>query len=115
MITLVSFGYKFGAPPDTVHVHDCRKLRNPHNEPGLRESDGRDPAVKTFVERSKGFAAIYETAKAEAKGFGQITIAFGCYGGRHRSVALAELLHEDLKRAGHDVRVRHRELEKAEA
>jgi len=115
MITLVSFGYKFGPPPDTPYVHDCRGLRNPHREPGLRESDGADPAVKTFVERSKGFAAIYETAKAEAKGFGQITIAFGCFGGRHRSVAMAELLHEDLERAGYDVRFQHRDLTKDES
>jgi len=113
MIRLISFGYRDGPPPEAHHVFDCRKLANPHNEPGLRAYDGRDACIKTFVEHSRGYSDIHVKARFYATEDPNAIIAFGCYGGRHRSVAVAELLAMTLKYYPHTVE--HRDLKKVEA
>ncbi len=110
MLRLISFGYKAGPPPNATHVLDCRKLKNPHFEPALRDLDGRTPQVQTFVEESPGYYGIFVAARHEACSRPDAMLAFGCYGGRHRSVACAELLALALRGEGHVVEVVHREL-----
>jgi len=110
-IRLISFGFKNGAiPSGETFVFDCRALANPHHQQALRPLTGLDYAVKAFVARSEGFDDLYAKAKFHALGYADPTIAFGCFGGRHRSVALAELLAEDLRAMKHQVQVTHREL-----
>ena len=108
MLRLISFGYRAGPPPNATHVFDCRKLKNPHFEPALRDLDGRTPQVQTFVEHSNGYSDIHVKAKFYATTEPDAVIAFGCYGGRHRSVACAELLALSL--AGRPFAIEHREL-----
>ncbi len=113
MIRITSFGFRAGGAPAPAFVFDCRGLKNPHFEPALRDLDGTSPAVKTFVEKSQGFNDLYAQAKFHAITYAEPHVAFGCFGGRHRSVASAELLAEDLRLHGHQVEVTHRELAKA--
>ena len=115
MLRLISFGYKVGPPPNATHVFDCRKLKNPHFEPALRDLDGRTPQVQTFVEHSRGNYDIHVKAKFYATTEPDATIGFGCYGGRHRSVACAELLALALRGEGYEVEVVHRELAEVSA
>lgn len=108
MITLTSFSFKKGVP-SVDHVFDCRTIQNPHHVPSLRELTGRDEAVQTFVERS---AAANDIATQAARRImeGAESLAFGCYGGRHRSVAVAEIIGKSLKRYNIEHVIVHREL-----
>jgi UPF0042 nucleotide-binding protein len=117
--TVVSFGYKHGLPLDVDIVLDCRFLPNPHWEEELRPQTGLDPAVRHFVMRqpeTKAFMAKLEDLldlllpAYEAEGKSYLTIALGCTGGRHRSVALAEEVATHLKRSGRAPTVTHRDL-----
>ena len=108
MIRLISFGYRDGPPPEAQHVFDCRKLANPHYDPALRPLDGRSPQVQTHIEHSKGYSDIHVKARFYATEDPNAIIAFGCYGGRHRSVAVAELLAMTLKYYPHTIE--HRDL-----
>jgi UPF0042 nucleotide-binding protein len=119
-IHVVSFGYKHGVPSGADLVFDVRFLPNPYFEPGLREQDGRDPEVETFLfaheqttellDRLEGFLG-YLLPHYATEGKSNLTIAIGCTGGRHRSVAIARHVGERL-RAVHDrVRVSHRDVE----
>jgi len=111
-VKVSSFSWKHGAPPsDAGYVVDCRPMRNPHHSPELRPLDGRHKDVQTFVKgdpRSKGLldAAAHEAANGHH-------VAFGCFGGRHRSVAMAELAAERLRQGGHSVELTHVALENA--
>lgn len=107
MIKLISFGHKIGEPPADTHV-DCRPLKNPHYVTQLRTMDGRDAEVQTFVAADYRTPGMLKSVLSRAKD-GQ-KIAFGCYGGRHRSVSIAELVGEALKAQGHEVEIFHREL-----
>jgi UPF0042 nucleotide-binding protein len=117
--TVVSFGYKYGLPVDADIVIDCRLLPNPHWIPDLRPLNGLDPDVRDYVFAQEGAVPFvdayadllrrYEAGyRREGKHFA--TIAVGCTGGKHRSVAIAEELAGRLRADGVDVRIVHRDL-----
>ncbi len=119
--TVVSFGYKHGVPLDVDLVLDCRFLPNPHWEEELRPQTGLDGPVRAFVLRqpeTKAFLAKLEDLldlllpAYTAEGKSYLTIAFGCTGGRHRSVAIAEEVATHLRRTGHRPTVTHRDLDR---
>jgi RNase adapter protein RapZ len=118
-IAIESFGYKFGLPLDADIIMDVRFLPNPHWEEALRPLTGHDPAVRDFVlERSQAskfldeFEAMMVTLVPayEAEGKSYLTIAMGCTGGRHRSVAVAEDLTSRLRARGIAVTTGHRDI-----
>jgi UPF0042 nucleotide-binding protein len=120
VITLLSFGFKYGLPVDADLVFDVRCLPNPHFVPTLRRRTGRDRAVVEFMERDTGTRAFmdrleeyvrYVVPYYVAEGKSYLTIAVGCTGGRHRSVMIAERLRRALAGLGTArVRVRHRDI-----
>jgi UPF0042 nucleotide-binding protein len=121
VVTLLSFGYRYGVPPAAELLFDVRFLPNPHFEPELRPRTGLDDDVARYVlehERSKellerlsGFLD-WLLARYDAEGKAYLTIGVGCTGGRHRSVAIATALAERLRASGREVNVQHRDLEK---
>ncbi|MBX6769150.1 MAG: RNase adapter RapZ [Actinomadura rubrobrunea] len=117
--TVVSFGYKYGLPVDADLVVDCRFLPNPHWVPELRPKTGRDAAVRDYVLAQRGakefLDAYTEVLRLLAEGYERegkhyVTLAVGCTGGKHRSVAIAEQLGARLRNEGIDVQVAHRDL-----
>jgi RNase adapter protein RapZ len=120
-VSVHSFSYKRGMPRGLDMVFDCRFLRNPYWEDALRDRDGRDPEVadyvssdprfEPFLERLYGLTELLLPAHAE-EGKAHLAIGFGCTGGQHRSVMMAETLAETLAQAGWQVSKRHRELER---
>jgi UPF0042 nucleotide-binding protein len=120
VMTVVSFGYKYGLPVDADLVFDVRCLPNPYFVPGLRRRTGRDRAVAAFMERdasTRGFMdrleeyVKYVVPFYIAEGKSYLTVAIGCTGGRHRSVMIAERLKRALAETpGVRVRVRHRDV-----
>ncbi|MCW2885283.1 MAG: RNase adapter protein RapZ [Streptosporangiaceae bacterium] len=117
--TVVSFGYKYGLPVDADLVVDCRFLPNPHWVPELRAQNGRDEAVRDYVLSQRGakeFLDAYTevlrllTEGYEREGKHYVTLAVGCTGGKHRSVAMTEQLAARLRDEGLDVQVAHRDL-----
>lgn len=120
-LSVQSFSYKRGLPRGVDMVFDCRFLTNPHWEPALRAFDGRIPAVVEHIEADPRFAPFFDrvhdlvASLLEAfvdEGKASLTIAFGCTGGRHRSVAMAERMAKTLAEQGWRVSKRHRELER---
>ena len=120
-VTVNSFSYKRGLPRGVDMVLDVRFLRNPYWEPGLRDGDGRDAAVAGYIRQDPRFAAFFSKVVELAQmllpayvdeGKAHFSIAFGCSGGQHRSVALAEMLGKALAEEGWQVSIRHRELER---
>jgi UPF0042 nucleotide-binding protein len=123
LVTFVSFGFKFGVPTEADMVLDARFLPNPHWVPELRPLTGLDQEVSEFVvARPESYGFIERVAAlvlylvpfylAEQKT--QLVVAIGCTGGRHRSVALAEVLAASLdKDAQVRTRVRHRDVERS--
>jgi UPF0042 nucleotide-binding protein len=120
-VTLVSFGFRFGIPTHADMVLDVRFLPNPYFIPELKPYPGTDPRVsgfvlgqpdaKAFLERLADlFAFLLPRYRAEGKSY--LTIAIGCTGGKHRSVALAAAFAEKLEAGGQPVRLWHRDLEK---
>ena len=116
-LNIVSFGYKYGLPVDADLVADCRFLPNPHWVPELRPLSGLDASVRDYVLGQPGasaflaaYLAVLEVSLAgfEREGKRYVTLAIGCTGGKHRSVAMAEQLAARL--AGRDVTVSHRDL-----
>ena len=102
-------------------MFDCRFLNNPHWEADLRALDGRDPKVQDYVAADPLYAGFFEkvrdlvlfTLPAHlAEGKTHLAIGFGCTGGQHRSVTLAEKMGDSLAEAGWQVSKRHRELER---
>ena len=120
-VTLVSFGFKHGAPFDADLVFDVRFLPNPHFVEGLRPLDGRDPRVREFIlkhedsremlQRLEGFLGFVLPAY-QREGKAYLTVAVGCTGGRHRSVALVEELRGFLDRLGLAATVVHRDMDR---
>jgi UPF0042 nucleotide-binding protein len=117
--TVVSFGYKYGLPVDADLVVDCRFLPNPHWVPELRPLTGQDPAVRDYVlsrSGAKEFLDAYTevlrllAAGYEREGKHYVTIAVGCTGGKHRSVAITEQLAARLRDESIDAQVVHRDL-----
>ena len=117
--TVMSFGYKYGLPVDADVVIDCRLLPNPHWVDELRPLNGLDAPVRDYVfaqegatEFIDGYAALlrrYEEGYLH-EGKHYATVAVGCTGGKHRSVAVAEELAARMRGDGVDVRVVHRDL-----
>lgn len=123
-ITLTSFSYKRGLPTSADLVFDCRFLRNPHWDAALRPEDGRSPEVQAYIATDPRFTAFRDQVVAmadlllpafEAEGKSHLTIAFGCTGGQHRSVAMTEILSAHLAEKGWPVSKRHREVEQRRA
>ncbi len=119
-VTVLSFGFKYGLPADADLVADCRFLPNPFWVPELRPKTGLDPEVSDYVFQQDGAQEFVESyAKALApvlRGYQQenkrhATIAVGCTGGKHRSIAIAQQLAQDLRKVpGVAVSVKHRDL-----
>jgi UPF0042 nucleotide-binding protein len=120
-LAVVSFGFRYGLPPEADVVWDVRFLPNPHFIEELRPRTGIDravadhvllhPATRSFLER---FFPLLEVVlpEYEQEGKSYLTVAVGCTGGRHRSVAIAEAVAERLRGLGYAPSVRHRDIDK---
>ena len=122
LISVVSFGFRFGVPTDSDLVFDVRFLPNPNFQQRLKGKTGRDRAVQRFVEshsQTQEFIRritellFFLLPNYVREGKSYLTIAVGCTGGRHRSVALAERIARNLNGEGYKTRVSHRDIEKA--
>jgi UPF0042 nucleotide-binding protein len=121
-VTLVTFGFKHGAPGEADLLFDVRFLPNPHYEEELRELTGLDRAVIDYVASSDGIEDFYDKLlpllehllPAYAReGKAHLTIGIGCTGGRHRSVVIAERLKRDIaERDEYLVDIVHRDVDK---
>ena len=119
--TVVSFGYTHGLPLDVDMVIDCRFLPNPHWVEELRPLSGRDapvvdylmdqPVTAEFLDRMESLLALL-VPQYVAEGKSYLTVAFGCTGGRHRSVAVTEHFAKVLATMGHEPAVMHRDIDK---
>jgi RNase adapter protein RapZ len=121
VLSLVSFGYRHGLPVDADLVFDARCLPNPFFVEAFRPLTGLTAAVADYVlgfAQARAFLEQIQTFLAFAlplylqEGKAYLTIAVGCTGGRHRSVALVESLARRLRESGHEVSVRHRDVER---
>ena len=120
-VSVHSFSYKRGLPRGLDMVLDCRFLRNPYWQPELRAFDGRAPEVAAHIAGDPLFAEFRRRVTEmvelllpayETEGKAYLSIGFGCTGGQHRSVAMAETLGATLAKDGWQVSIRHRELER---
>jgi RNase adapter protein RapZ len=123
-VSVQSFSYKRGVPRGMDMIFDCRFLANPHWQAALRPLDGRDPAVESFVRADPRFAEYFRKVSELLlfllpahvdEGKAHLAIGFGCTGGQHRSVAMAEMVGSALAEGGWPVSKRHRELERKAA
>lgn len=123
-VSVQSFSYKRGLPRGVDMVFDCRFLKNPYWVPDLRDLDGRDPRVAAHVASDPRHAAFIRKVTELLllllpaqldEGKAHLTIGFGCTGGQHRSVTVAEEMGKALAEAGWPVSKRHRELERRAA
>jgi UPF0042 nucleotide-binding protein len=121
LVSVVSFGFRYGIPADADLVFDVRFLPNPHFVPRLRPFSGKDPRVaryiRSFPQTGEFLRRIesllgYLIPHYIREGKSYLTVALGCTGGRHRSVALAEVIRRALKHKGYSAKVVHRDLEK---
>jgi RNase adapter protein RapZ len=121
-VSVMSFGFARGIPSNADLVFDMRFLRNPHWVPELRPGTGKDAEVSAYIAED----VAYDTAMAQiesllltllpryqAEGKAYVTIAFGCTGGRHRSVHVAERMARRLREEGFSPTVAHRDLQTA--
>lgn len=120
-ICCMSFGFKYGVPDEADLVFDVRFLPNPFYVPELKHKTGEDKEVRDYVMdsqasenfRDKLFDMLgFLVPKYISEGKSQLVIAFGCTGGKHRSVTFAELTNEYLKNIGYNVHVLHRDAQK---
>ena len=118
LVSCVSFGFRQGVPEDADLVFDVRFLPNPHFVPEFRPLTGRHPRVAKYIRsfpQTKEFVSrisdllIYLLPHYIHEGKSYLTIAFGCTGGQHRSVMIAEEVRKHLRRAGYRVKVVHRD------
>jgi UPF0042 nucleotide-binding protein len=121
LVSCLSFGFKQGVPEDADLVFDVRFLPNPHFVPEFRPLTGRHPKVATYIRSFPQTAEfiqrisdllIYLLPHYIHEGKSYLTIAFGCTGGQHRSVMIAEDVAKRLKQAGYRVNVAHRDSPK---
>jgi len=124
LVSVVSFGYRYGIPTDADLVFDVRFLPNPHFVPRLRPFSGKDPKVARYIRsfpqtgeflRRLESLLSYLIPHYIREGKSYLTIALGCTGGRHRSVTLAEVIRRALQRKGYATKVVHRDLDKSAA
>ena len=120
-VTVASFGFKHGIPLDADLVFDVRFLRNPYYEASLRDLDGSDPAVDAYVMQDPRSNEVFDRLRElilwslpsyVTEGKAYLTVAIGCTGGRHRSVAIARRIGEAIEADGYRVRVEHRDRER---
>lgn len=120
-VSIESFSYKRGLPRGLDMVFDCRFLANPYWRPELRDADGRNADVAAYVRSDMNYAAFFDRVvdlliellpAFRAEGKAHLSVAFGCTGGQHRSVAVAEAVAKALAEAGQQVSIRHREMER---
>lgn len=121
MITILSFGFKYGIPNDSDLVFDVRFIPNPFYILSLKEQTGNDMAVKNYVMGMQVSVDFLEKLKDMIlflipnyinEGKNQLVISIGCTGGKHRSVTLANELNQTLQELGHSVLIKHRDIEK---
>ncbi|OBY27780.1 RNase adapter RapZ [Leisingera sp. JC1] len=119
-LSVQSFSYKRGMPHGIDMVFDCRFLANPYWDPGLRALNGQDLAVQDYVRADTRFQPFFDRVldltrlllpAYRDEGKSHFSIAFGCTGGQHRSVTMAETLAKALAEDGLQVSIRHRELQ----
>ncbi len=121
LVAFTSFGYRYGVPADSDLVFDVRFLPNPNYIPAFKNLTGRHPQVaryirsfpqtREFIERISALL-IYLIPHYAQEGKSYLTISFGCTGGRHRSVMIADAIHRNLAAAGYHVKVNHRDMAK---
>ena len=121
IVTVMSFGFKYGIPRDSDLVFDVRFLPNPYYVPELRPQTGNDKPVSDMVKDCKEYPAFMEklTDMLEflipnylKEGKNQLVISVGCTGGKHRSVTVANALYETLEKLPYTVRLYHRDIGK---
>lgn len=121
MITIVSFGFKYGIPMDADLVFDVRFAPNPYYIPDMRPCTGNDQVVRDYVLQFEVTQQFLDKLKDmidflvpnyRKEGKNQLVIAIGCTGGKHRSVTIANALYEFLQEQGHTVIKQHRDIEK---
>ena len=122
VLSMTSFGYKYGVPAEADLVFDVRFLPNPNFVRSLKALTGNHPSVvdylrrqtdtSEFLKRIRGFLS-YVIPRYVREGKSYLTIAIGCTGGRHRSVMIANALAASLERGGREVKVRHRDIKLA--
>jgi UPF0042 nucleotide-binding protein len=122
LVSIVSFGFRYGIPADADLVFDVRFLPNPHFVPRLRPFSGKDarvaryirsfPQTGEFLRRAESLLA-YLIPHYIREGKSYLTVALGCTGGRHRSVAIAEVIRGALQKKGFSAKVVHRDLDKS--
>ncbi len=119
IVTIMSFGFAYGVPRDADMVMDVRFLRNPHYEPELKPMTGQTDAVANFVKADDAFSPFLDRVedllaflipKYRDEGKSYLTLAFGCTGGKHRSVAVTETVAGRLALEGVSVNLYHREI-----
>lgn len=118
-VTVTSFGFARGMPPIADLVFDMRFLDNPHWDPALRDQTGRDPAVGEHIRQDTAWEEAFTRIRDlillllpryQAQGKAYVNIAFGCTGGRHRSVYTAEQVAAALRESGFSPTLLHRNL-----
>ncbi|HTZ98912.1 MAG TPA: RNase adapter RapZ [Candidatus Aquilonibacter sp.] len=122
LVSVVSFGFRYGVPTDADLVFDVRFLPNPHFVPRLRPFTGKDrrvaryirsfPQTGEFLRRIESLLG-YLIPHYIREGKSYLTVGLGCTGGRHRSVALAEVIRRSLQREGYTAKVVHRDIDKS--
>lgn len=119
VLSIMSFGFARGVPRNADFVLDMRFLRNPHWVPALRPGTGRDAAVADYVAQDPSYPAAIASIEGllgtvlprfRAEGKSYVTVAFGCTGGRHRSVHVAERMAAWLHERGFSPTIQHRDL-----
>ena len=124
LVSIVSFGFRYGIPTDADLVFDVRFLPNPHFVPRLRPFTGKDNRVARYIQsfpqtgeflRRIESLLTYLIPHYIQEGKSYLTIGLGCTGGRHRSVTLAEVVRRALQRKGYTAKVVHRDLDKSPA
>lgn len=122
LISVVSFGFRYGIPNDADLVFDVRFLPNPNYIPRLKNKTGRDAAVRRFIDSHRQTAEFLERLMNLLRfllphyiheGKSYLTIGVGCTGGRHRSVALAEEIGSALTQEGYKIKITHRDIGRA--
>ena len=121
LVSVVSFGYRYGVPTDADLVFDVRFLPNPHFVPRLRRFTGKDPKVRRyirsfpqtgeFLKRIESLL-VYLIPHYIQEGKSYLTIAIGCTGGKHRSVMLGEAMKKALEKHAYSAKVVHRDIDK---
>lgn len=121
VISIISFGYKHGIPFSSDMIFDVRFLPNPYFVAEFKNQNGMDEGVKNYVLQSSDSREFLQKLeeiftfllpKYTREGKTYLTVSIGCTGGKHRSVAIANYLEEYLKSLGHEVRCKHRDIDK---